>query len=181
MALSSANRPSSYRLKQTGNIAGCWKSRVGLGCHKHSQEFGAWAHLDACTNMLTQSVTQTPGKLLSHQWDDNLSFADHTLRLSLPPPLALWGDFFLLNCDLEFQCQQTIRTWMWQIYLCWIFKNMLRDITDLSLIRWPDTTEHSWILTPHLWLRHRTCNGTFYKGILFPGKKSDILDDYLKL
>lgn len=122
MALSSVNPPSSYRLKQIGIIAECRKSRVELGCHNHFQV--VCAQFSESMHMPTRcGVAHTPGELIPGQRDDKLQSGAHPISLSLSPILAPKIDFLLLNCDLEFQRQQAVWTWMWLIHLPWIFKD----------------------------------------------------------
>lgn len=117
MALSSVNPPSSYRLKQTGNIA----ESGGQGGVKVSRSLCstlcARVQSEACTCSYRQAA-QAPGKLTP----TSRMLVSHS-GLLLPPPLAPQMDFILLNCDLEFQWQQAMRPCTWQIYLLQIFKD----------------------------------------------------------
>lgn len=134
MALSSANPPSSYRLKQIGNIADCWKSRVGL---RVSQSFSRILCLGSirCMRMLTHTVGWPKHQVNSHSISGMRIFNLEVIppAFSLPPPLGLSMDCFL-NCDLEFQRQQTIRPWIGRFTFLESLRTCPGDIIGLNLI-----------------------------------------------
>lgn len=137
MSLSSVNPPSSYRLKQTGDVAECRKSRVRLWCHKHFPELCAGfqeerAH--AHTVRWHKQVSSSPIR------GDYLWPGGQTNRPPHPPTLGPSIDCMLLNRNLEFQRHRQLEHKYGRLTTCLEFSETCsEDSTELSLIHWLDT------------------------------------------